>query len=257
MSTPIKVIKADGTVEPFSEEKVIGSLVRAGADKATAEKIVDRVKPELYQHIPSFEIYQKIMSYLKKEKRELAEKYDLKRAIMELGPTGYPFEKFFAEVLKESGYTATTNQLIRGHCVTHEVDVVALKEKEKFMIECKFHNQPGARTDIKVGLYVWARFLDLKHHGFTKPWLVTNTKVTQEVKTYAECVGMKITSWDYPNGESLRSMIDNSGLHPITSVVNLNLDQKQTLLDQGLIFCRDLKECDLAAKNGLKAVNMW
>jgi predicted RecB family endonuclease len=243
MTVPIKIIKADGTTEDFSADKVISSLRRAGADQNTAESVVEQIKPYLYQYIPSFEIYKKVMSLLKTSRKDLAERYDLKKAVMELGPTGYPFEKFFAEVLRVGGYETLTNQLVMGHCVKHEVDIVAKKEKEKFMIECKFHNQPGVRTDIKVALYVYARFLDVKREGFTQPWLVTNTKATQEVIAYAGCVGMRVTSWDYPVDESLREMIDQSGLHPITSAVGLSLKQKQSLLEQGIVFCKDMKGC--------------
>lgn len=243
MTVPIKIIKADGTVEDFSAERVISSLQRAGADKKTAESVVEQIRPSLYQYIPSFEIYQQVMGLLKKTQRSLAERYDLKKAVMELGPTGYPFERFFAEVLKVNGYEVATNQVVPGQCVRHEVDIVALKGGVKSMVECKFHNQPGVRTDIKVGLYVYARFLDVKKEGFTLPWLVTNTKVTREVAVYAGCVGMKVTSWDYPAGESLREMIDRSGLHPITAAVGLSQKQKQSLLEQGIIFCRDWKQC--------------
>lgn len=239
--TTIKIIKADGTTQDFSEDKVIGSLQRAGADRATAELVLEQIKPRLYQYIPSFEIYREIMSLLKSRRKDLAEKYDLKRAVMELGPTGYPFEKFFAEVLKAGGYETKTNQVVLGKCVSHEVDIIASKGKEKMMVECKFHNQPGVKTDIKIALYVYARFLDVQREGFSLPWLVTNTKVTQEVAAYAGCVGMRVTSWDYPNGESLREMITNSGLHPITAKVGLSQKQKQSLLEQGVVFSKDLK----------------
>lgn len=241
MTVPIKIIKADGTVEDFSVNKVISSLKRAGADQATAESVVEQITPHLYQYIPTFEIYKEVMRLLKSKRKDLAERYDLKKAVMELGPTGYPFEKFFAEVLREGGYEAITNQIVTGQCVRHEIDIIALKEKDKMMVECKFHNQAGVKTDIKVALYVYARFLDVKKESFTRPWLITNTKVTQEVATYANCVGMKVTAWDYPIGESLREMISRSGLHPITSVIGISQKKKQDLLEQGVIFSRDLK----------------
>ena len=251
MTVPIKIIKADGSVEDFSASKVIASLKRAGADQATAELVVEKIRPYLYQYIPSFEIFKEIMRLLKGMRKDLAERYDLKKAVMELGPSGYPFERFFAEVLKENGYQTATNQIVSGHCVRHEIDIVAVKEREKLMVECKFHNQPGVKTDIKVALYVYARFLDVKKEGYSRPWLVTNTKVTQEVTVYAECVGMKVTSWDCPAGESLRELIDASGLHPITSAVDLNQKQKQELLEQGIVFCRERKNCGSPARTSL------
>lgn len=240
MGNAINVIKASGQIEPFAEEKVIGSLVRAGASPELARRIVDRIKPQLYPNIPSFQIYSTVMKILKKEQRDLADKYNLKNAIMELGPTGYPFEKFVAGVLATQGYQTEVNKIIMGKCVSHEVDVIARKDNKKYMIECKFHNQNGGRTEIKAALYTYARFLDLKDKGFDTPWLMTNTKVTQEVRAYGLCVGVKVTSWDYPDGESLREMIDKSGLHPVTAVNSLTKDQKQAFLDKGIVFSRDI-----------------
>lgn len=249
MTKIISVIKASGEVEPFSEKKVIGSLTRAGASSELAQKIVSQVKPYLYLNIPTFEIYSAVMKILRKEKKDLAERYNLKKAIMELGPSGYPFERFVSAVLKENGYQVETNQVILGKCVSHEIDISAVKQR-KFMIECKFHNQAGGRCDIKDALYTYARFLDLQNRGFALPWLITNTKVTQDVKTYAACVGMQITAWDYPAGESLREIVDQSKLYPVTAMTSLTKDKKRELLDRGLVFCRDLdKQPKAAAAN--------
>lgn len=244
MGKSINVIKATGVIEPFSEEKVISSLKRAGAPEILAKQIVTQIIPHLYQNIPSFEIYNLVMETLKKEQKLLAERYNLKQAIMELGPTGYPFEKFMAAVLKEGGFeNVITNKTVLGKCVSHEIDIVAERKKKTFMIECKFHNQPGARTDIKVALYTYARFLDVQKRGFDNAWLITNTKVTQDVKAYCLCMGMEVTSWDYPDSQSLRKMIDKSMLHPVTAIASLSVEEKQSLLDRGIVFCRDYESC--------------
>jgi hypothetical protein len=241
MAKPINIIKANGKIEPFDERKVIGSLIRAGASSGLAQKIVDRIKPSLYQNIPSFQIYDAVMKILKKEQRPLAEKYNLKRAIMDLGPSGYPFEKFVAEVLKASGYKIELNQIVMGKCVSHEIDVIARRDKKVAMVECKFHNRPGGRTDIKAALYSYARFLDIKAKGYDQPWLITNTKLSQDVKSYALCMGMRVTAWDYPETGSLRELVDESGLHPITAMTALSKKKIEELLSQGIVLCRDYK----------------
>lgn len=239
MEEKINVIKANGEIEPFSENKVINSVIRAGATSELAQKILEKIKPNLYQNIPTFQIYSTIIKLLEKEKKGLATRYNIKMAIMELGPTGYPFEKYVAGVLEENGFEdVRTNQIINGKCVSHEIDIVCNNDK-KYMIECKFHSIPGGRTDIKVALYTYARFLDIKEKGFDIPWLVTNTKVTQEVKVYADCVGMKITAWEYPMEESLNSIIDKSGLYPITALTSLSKEEKKNLIEQGAIFAKD------------------
>lgn len=238
MGKVINVIKASGEIESFSERKPIASLLRAGASLELAQKIVSQLKPHLYQNIPTTEIYNLVIRALKKEQKDLAAKYNLKRALMELGPTGYPFEKYIAEVLNAQNHQVEINRIVQGRCVSHEIDIIA-KDHQTYMVECKFHNQLGGRTDIKVALYTYARFLDVKVKGFDQAWLITNTKVTQEVKTYALCVGMRITSWDYPPGESLREMIDKSGLHPITASTSLSSKQKQEFIEKGIVFYRD------------------
>lgn len=238
--TVVNIVKASGEIVPFSEDKVISSLMRAGASSELAKKIAEQIKPSLYQNIPTFEIYSSVMNTLKKEQKEIASRYNLKEAIMQLGPSGYPFEKYAAGVLESAGFKTETNKIIMGKCVSHEVDIVAQKE-QKFMIECKFHTQAGMKTDIKVALYTYGRFLDVREKGFDVPWLITNTKVTQEVKTYALCVGMRVTAWDYPDGESLNELIDKDELYPITALTNISQEEKQFLLDNGTIFVKDIK----------------
>ena len=243
MSKLINVIKATGEIEPFSESKVISSLMRAGADRVLAQKILTRIKSSLYPNIPTFEIYSAVMRILKKEQKPVADRYNLKKAIMDLGPTGYPFEKFVAGLLISQGHKTQTNQIVRGRCVSHEIDVVAQNDK-KYMVECKFHSIPGGRTDVKVALYTYARFLDIKEKGkFDIPWLITNTKITQDAKDYALCVGMRVTAWDYPQGEGLNELIDKSGLHPVTSLTSLSEQKKRELIERGIVFCKDLVSC--------------
>jgi len=236
----VNVIKADGTVEPFMEEKVVESLLRAGASPQLADKIIVKIRPHLYPNIPTFQIYSSIMKVLKREQRDVANRYNLKEAIMELGPSGYPFEKFIAGVWEKNGFQVETNKIIMGKCVSHEIDIIAKRDKKTYMIECKFHNQHGGKTEIKTALYTYARFLDVKDMGFDAPWLITNTRVTQEVRAYSACIGMEVTSWDYPDTKSLREIVDKSGLHPVTSLTSLSKKQKQSFLERGIIFVRDL-----------------
>lgn len=240
MSRMVNVIKADGTVEPFMEEKVVESLLRAGASPQLADKIIVKIRPHLYPNIPTFQIYSSIMKVLKREQRDVANRYNLKEAIMELGPSGYPFEKFIAGVWEKNGFQVETNKIIMGKCVSHEIDIIAKRDKKTYMIECKFHNQHGGKTEIKTALYTYARFLDVKDMGFDAPWLITNTRVTQEVRAYSACIGMEVTSWDYPDTKSLREIVDKSGLHPVTSLTSLSKKQKQSFLERGIIFVRDL-----------------
>lgn len=245
----IQVKKASGQLQPFSEEKVTLSLKRAGIDQDLTKTILTQLKNGLYDGIPTNKIYSDIFGFLRKENPFLLGKFNLKKAIMELGPTGYPFEKFVGAILKHYGYTIETGVGVFGRCVNHEVDVVAEKGNQHFMIECKFHNQPGGFSDVKVVLYVKARFDDIEAVWKEKPghqtkfhqaWLVTNTRLTSDAIQYGECAGMKLIGWNYPNKGSLRDLIEDSGLHPITCLTSLTHTQKQILLSHDIVLCKDL-----------------
>jgi len=237
----VKVRKASGELEDFSEHKVRTSLKRAGASDDVIDEIIDHIKPELYEGIPTEHIYNHIFDILKNKRSHLVTRYNLKHAIMELGPSGYPFEKFVAGVLAEHGYTTSYNQIMQGECVTHEIDVVAAKDGKKIMIECKFHNRPGTKSNIKTILYTYARFLDVgKKNDCGEAWLVTNTKVTSDVIDYSRCRGMGVLSWDYPEDMSLRYLVESSNLHPITALESLSNQTKQKLLNQGVVFVKDI-----------------
>jgi Holliday junction resolvase-like predicted endonuclease len=239
----ITVIKATGEKEGFSEEKVRSSIRRAWISSELEGQVVEHVKSILYENIPTNEVYQHIIEFLDKSPQPVsAAKYSLKRAIMELGPSGYPFEKFLAAVLKHHGYSVEINQIVQGKCVSHEVDIIAEKDKNRFMVEAKFHKRPGIRSSIKDALYTWARFNDLK--DFTQSWLATNTKVTSDAINYAKCMQMHIISWSYPNQGNLRDLVQSSGLQPITTLVSLTQKQKSRLLDENIVLCRSIHALD-------------
>lgn len=246
MPTNITVIKANGEREPFNLEKVVTSLKRVGASDEEIRHVIKKLNPQLKDNMPTNQIYGIVYSLLDQElgRKPVASRYSLKKAIFDLGPTGYPFEQFIAGLLEETGYTCLTNQVVNGACVQHEIDIVAKKQDEELLVEAKFHSNQGYKTKIQTALYVWARFLDISNQSQNtqKPWLITNTKLTSQVKEYAMCNDFKVTSWNYPHGESLREIVDKSKLHPITSLSSLDSFSKNNLLKAGVVFCRDIKD---------------
>lgn len=238
----IYVIKATGEKEAFNEEKLRASIHRAGIPDAIQTQVVVHIKEKLYDNIPTSEIYRHITEFLgTTEHPYVRAKYGLKQAIMELGPTGYPFEDFIAEILKANGYQTLVRQTLSGKCITHEVDVVAEKNTHRVMIEAKFHNMPGIKTSIHVALYTKARFDDvLERNNLNQAWLITNTKMTTDAIGYCLCMGMKVTSWNYPEGESLRELIEKASLIPITALTTLSTSQKQMLLTDHIVLCKDI-----------------
>lgn len=238
----VNVIKADRTIEPFSEEKLMLSIRRAGIPQDIENQVLDHVKSKLYDNIPTSEIYHHIEEFFGNSNDHASKsKYSLKRALMEFGPTGFPFEAYISEVLKSEGYFTEIRQILLGKCVNHEVDVVAVKENEKLMVECKFHNKIGIRSDLHVSLYTKARFDDLQEkHGFTRAMIATNTKVTSDALAYADCVNIKIMSWGYPEGEGIRDLVEKYKLFPITQLSFLSLTNKQELLAKDIVLISQL-----------------
>lgn len=237
------VIKATGEKEPFNEQKVMNSIRRARIPNYLHDEVLNHVKSKLYEGISTEEIYRHILEYLERSSNPyIRSRYSLKEAIMMLGPTGYPFEDFVSRILEAHGYTTQVRQILRGRCVSHEVDVIAKKDGKSSMVEIKFHNSTGTRSEVQVALYTFARFEDVQtNQNFADVWLVTNTKATIDAITYAECMGMKVISWSYPEGGgSLRDLIETSRLHPITMVHSLSQAHKTTLLQNHVVLCKDI-----------------
>ncbi len=154
MSKKVLITKASGDIAEFSEEKLRTSLRRAGADDEQINKISSEIAGKLFKGISTKKIYRIAFGLLKDSSRHVAAKYHLKTAIMELGPSGYPFEKYISEILRYQGYSTIVGEIVQGKCVQHEIDVIAKIDNKQIMIECKYHNQQGIFCDVKVPLYI-------------------------------------------------------------------------------------------------------
>ena len=247
--TTLIITKASGEKMKFSLNKLRSSLKRTGANDTIIQHIIDKVRDELYQGISTKEIYNRAFALLKKEKSHLASKYKLKKAIYELGPTGFPFERFVSALLTYSGYTTEVGKTLQGKCVSHEIDVIANKNNETTVIECKFHSEQGITCNVKVPLYINSRYEDVKTHwnansknrtSLTKGWVVTNTRFTEDALKYGNCIGLYLLSWNYPKNEGLKDRIDRLGLYPITVSTLLTKREKQFLLSRDIVLCREL-----------------
>lgn len=239
----IQVTKADGTKEPFSEAKIRASATRVGVPEDLQTTMLKEIKRSLYPDITTKKIFDTIRSYLRSSPEPyLASKYNLKSALAELGPSGYPFEQYIGQLLLAHGYMVKTNQIIVGSCIAHEVDVVAVMGEITHFVEAKFHSKPAQRSDVKVPLYIRARYEDLaaKNGGQTVPWIITNTRFTSEAVKYGQCRGIKLTSWGHPVGEGIMDMIEKVGLHPITIIESLSKEDLQLLFSQNIVVCRQL-----------------
>lgn len=282
----MQIKKADGTIEKFDEKKLIRALTKAGAKYLVAKEISDYVLDKSEQSgqgeiVKSEYIYHLAFKQLKNISRKSALRFSLKKAMLELGPSGFPFEEFVAEMWRARGYTAITGQMVFGTCVAHEVDVIAWKDNELIMIEAKYHSDSGSRTDLKTVLYVKARYEDIQKQIFstnsfdtktvtakslidmhtfekaaqhlpaedikmpthlTEGWLITNTHFSETAITYATCNNLKIMSYDYPETGSLQDIVMEYKLFPITCLTTINASEKKALIEKNIVLCKTIHE---------------
>ena len=241
---PTMVTKVDGTSEVYNEDKIRTSATRVGVPVVLQDQMLVSIRDRLYDGIKSNEIFQMIKEFLRhSESPYLSMKYNLKDALSQLGPSGYPFEKYVSLLLTEVGYITKVNQTLSGSCITHEIDVLAQKDNITYFIEAKFHKNQSQRTDVRVALYIKARYDDLKSawlSGESRPWIFTNTRFSTDAIKYAQCQKIRLTSWGYPKGEGIMDLIEHTGLHPITIIEDLSESDKIRLLNSGVVACKQL-----------------
>ena len=244
----MQVKKLDGTTEEFDPKKLDASLIRSGVDKKIRAEIIKHIQGELFDGMTTSAIYKHAFKLLDKydQRPEVSFRYSLRRAISEFGPSGFPFEKFVGEVFRLQGYKVQVGKKIRGRCVMHEMDIIGDKPDERFTAELKFHNRLTIKTDLKVTLYVRARFDDLiagGYYGDKTPRLaiITNTKFSSNAIRYGECAGIELIGWNHPRRDgNLHDLIMQSGIHPLTALSTLTKKQKMYFLEQGVVLCQEL-----------------
>lgn len=236
------VVKKSGNREEYDEEKVRHTMNRVG--------VSDELKPEILQHIKdkfqnremsTDEVFHHIMEYLEPRDRKSSLRLNLREAIFELGPTGFPFEQYLGKIFESMGYKVTTNIIMDGDCVRHEIDLLIEKDGHRETVEVKFHNHHVVKTDVQVALYTYARFLDVKEKNkIDNVWLVTNTKLTEDAISYANCKGMPVIAWNYPEKGNLQDLVEEPAMYPITLLSSLSEQEKKRLIEKNVVLCTDL-----------------
>lgn len=247
----MKIKKYSGELVDFDLNRLKGSLVKSGASDETIDAVWQKIEPTLFDGVSTKQIYKTAFQLLKEERNSLAARYSLKKALRDLGPTGYLFEKWVARLFEYVGYKTLTSLMLEGKAINHEVDVVAQKEGEMLLVECKFRNTVDAKVDVTNPMYFLSRFIDLKDKSFsffdreamfTQPWLVTNAYLTKDAVSFGTCYNIQLLSWDYPSGNSIKNRVDNMSLYPLTCLTTINKLEKERLLSAGHILVKDILE---------------
>lgn len=242
MPAPIEIRKADGSREPFAPDKLLRSLRRAGASEADAQRVLERVVEDLQPGTTTKRLYRTAFAELRRRTPDpIAARYGLARAIVELGPSGYPFERFVAAVLCAEGHDVRVGVQLDGRFVSHEIDVEATDANGRTQLcECKFRNSEDGKVDVRTALYVYARSDDLRVRDYDHFWLVTNGRFTRDAWNYGTGMGLRLVSWLDPAGEGLKDRIERAGVHPVTCLTHLRKKDKRALLRRDVVLCREL-----------------
>ncbi|NGF56067.1 restriction endonuclease [Parapedobacter sp. SGR-10] len=245
----MQVKKYSGELVPFNPDSLRHSLSRSGATADEVEKVFSQIKHKLYDGISTRELYELAFELLKNHRNVYAARYSLKKALRDLGPEGFYFEKWVSKLFQTNGYEAITGQTIQGHAVTHEIDVIAMKENELLAVECKFRNDIDAKISVTTPMYFMSRIKDIsdidytffqKTKKITSGWLVTNAYFTTDSIKFGKHYNMNLLGWDYPKDNSLKLRVDDNGEYPITCLTTLNTREKTLLLKQQCILVKEI-----------------
>jgi len=229
--------------------------MRAGATRSTAYRILKKVRSEVYHDMGTNDIYKLVLKAISEEKNlsGLRQRYQLKDAIMRLGPSGFAFENYVADLLKYYDFQVFGIRVnVKGKCAMHEIDLIGMSNLGQFMIECKHNSHRGTYIGLKVALYTHARFLDTSPR-FSGEIIFCNSKISEDAKKYANCIGQQVFSWRYPSEKSLEKIIEQNKLYPIT-ILNLSSKELDIFSGIGMMIAKDLLEYDeirLSKKTGI------
>ena len=243
----LNIIKRDGRREPYRRDKLFAGILRC-SNYAIADKVVRIVENRIQAtggkaDITADELHNMALEVLRVESPPSALRYDLRRSIMKLGPNGFAFEDFIADMLRLEGKDVLVRVKERGKCALHELDITYEEEGGRHFIECKYHNEYGIYTGLKEAMYTYMRLLDLRDNGlgYTNCTLVTNTKVSWEAVDFSSCKHMNVIGWNFPPGHGLERTLERLNMYPVTVLEKqLQPEQVYHLLNEHIVTLRDL-----------------
>jgi len=245
----MKVKKYSGELEVFNPASLKNSLIKSGASPKQVEAVYEHILEVMYDGIPTVKLYQYAFDFLKKERNSFAARYSLKKALRDLGPNGFYFEKWVCHLFAYLGFETTNNLTLQGHAVTHEIDVLASANNTLHIIECKLRNDVDAKISVTTPMYFLSRWKDVSNKTFhyfgkdmdvTQGWLVTNAYLTKDSIAFGEHYGIKLLAWDYPANRSLKNLVDLGAIYPITCMTTISDHQKVQLLDANCVLVKDI-----------------
>ena len=245
----IYVTKWGGETEPYDRAKIRRTLDRFGLSDEEADQIIDEVENNLYEGIPTKEIYKLIESLSTRKTRVL--KRDLRSALGEMNAKP-DFEVFIQQLLGKMGYDVRDERVIPGRCVNHEIDGIAEKDGKLYYIETKHHSKPHIKTPFIHTLAAKSKIDDIRegfregknNFDFHSVIIICNTRLTSHANRYAECVGIQHIGWKTPRDGGLEQMIRQTRTYPIHIIRSLTRPEKINLSRAGVVSIHDLFETE-------------
>jgi len=254
----MKIIKSTGERVDFDPEKIRHTILRMGVEPSRAGRIVERVAKRVTRDMATRRLFSIVRRELRREGRYLAQRYNLRNALLKLGPAGFKFEKYVASILNAYQYSAHVPERdLIGQCVHHEVDVIAEKDGRRIMIEAKFRNQFGDRVKLKDVMATWSRYVDLREGSlankscphFDEVWIVTNGAFSDRALQFGLCKGMDMVGWS-TRENSLARLVDHASLYPITVLDGLRQWELDKFSEIGLMLCREVATKNIGKLSG-------
>jgi hypothetical protein len=242
------ITKKSGEQVPYDAKELCQSIEQAGASKMDAQRICIAIEEKLDPGDSTTKIFRTALRELMEESVAVSARYKLRRALDDLGPTGFIFEQYVETILQAHDYDTRRNVMMSGECVTHEIDVYAEKDNLHFLVEAKYRNDHSIKTHVDTVMYADARLMDVQRRMEKRGedpqnyhiWVITNTNFTSHAIDYGACRNMKLVGWNYPKNNGLESMIVNKKLYPITVLPSLTRKARDMLVKHDMVLAQDI-----------------
>ena len=142
-------------------------------------------------------------------------------------------------------------KVIEGHCVSHEMDVIATNKTDQVLVECKYSSSQGKQVSVQVPLYVRSRVDDIIRKRKELPeyrgmdftgCVVTNTRFSFDSLEFSKCSGIRLLGWDFPEGNGLKEIIEREKIYPVSILSGISKKEKVILMEQGIVACCQIIE---------------
>lgn len=257
----IYIIKANGERQLFDREKIIRTCLRMGANRIIADKIVREVEQQLYDGMPTKKILKLTFRLLRNYKPTINHLLDLRMGLS-LMASKPEFEKFVQILLTVNGFKVSSNTLLTGKCVTHEVDGIARKNGLTYFVEAKHHQNYHSPTGLDESRIARAVFEDVtdgyelrkNNVRIDRAMIVTNTRFSEHAKIYGKCRNILQIGWSSPINMQLQNMIEEKKAYPLSCIKGLEKNTRARLVNSGVVLIKQLMGAnvfDLSKKSGI------